>query len=415
MSSMDFFQNELFVTLHNFDPRKEGTDSSLLERLPAGGRKAVLIPALHSEFQGSAMPHIIEELSQSPYLDYVIVAFHAQTKEQYIDAYRHLCNLPQTVLPMWCNGERIMRLFEQLSQEPNGVDIRPFPDGKGLSVWKALGITTLLVDYICLHDADILTFDRTYPAKLLFPLLENYGITYSKAYYARFHQRHFMGRVVRLWVFPLLSALQEIHPGSRLLRFLRGFRYPLSGEFAITSDMAMNLQIPAHWGLEIGMLAEVYRNVVPQRVSQVDLGFFDHKHQTVGKSDDEGLRKMCRDILLVLLAALQRQEHIIVSSEYLAILEELYEATAKRLVHSYAIDALFNGLPHERAAEEALVDKFLEVLENFHRDFATGSLKFLRKSLPNWRRINAIDTTFRKQLLEAVYADIEEARQAIQG
>ena len=124
---------------------------------------------------------------------------------------------------------------------------------------------------------------------------------------------------------------------------------------------------------------------------------------------------MCRDILLVLLAALQREEHIIVTSEYLATLEELYEATAKRLVHFYAIDASFNGLPHERAAEEALVERFLSVLENFHRDFGTGSLKLLRKSLPNWRRINAIDITFRKQLLEAVYADIEEARQSVPG
>ena len=412
---MDFWQNELFVTLHDFGFGKEGADSSLVERLPTEEPTAVLIPALYSEFQRSAMPRIIAELSQSPYLNYVIVACQAETKEQYIDAYRRLCTLPQTVLPMWCNGERVMRLFEQLREEPNGIDISPFPDGKGLTVWKALGIATLLVNYICLHDADILTFDRTYPAKLLFPLLENYGIAYSKAYYARLHQGHFMGRVVRLWVFPLLSALQEMHPDSRLLRFMRGFRYPLSGEFAITSDMAMNLQIPAHWGLEISMLAEVYRNMVPQRVSQVDLGFFDHKHQKVGKSDDEGLRKMCRDIVLVLLAALQREEHIIVTPEYLATLEELYEATAKRLVHSYAIDASFNGLPHERAAEEALVDRFLEVLENFHRDFATGSLKLLRKSLPNWRRINAIDITFRKQLLEAVYADLEEARQAVQS
>ena len=361
------------------------------------------------------MARIIAELSQCSYLHYVIVAFYGENKEQYIDAYRRLRTLPQTVLPMWCNGPRVKQLFEQLREEPNSIDVSDFPEGKGLSVWKALGIATLLVDYICLHDADILTFDRTYPAKLLFPLLKNYGITYSKAYYARLYQKHFMGRVVRLWVLPLLSALQEVHPGSDLLRFLRGFRYPLSGEFAITSDMVMNLQIPAHWGLEIGMLAEVYRNVVTQRVSQVDLGLFDHKHQKVGQSDDEGLRKMCRDIVHVLFAALQREEHIIVTSEYLATLTELYKATAKRLVHSYAIDAAFNGFPHERAAEEALVDQFLEVLKNFQNEFATGELKLLCQSLPNWRRVNAIDINFRKHLLEAVYADIKETGQAVQN
>ena len=177
--------------------------------------------------------------------------------------------------------------------------------------------------------------------------------------------------------------------------------------------MVMNLEIPAHWGLEIGMLAEVYRNVVPQRVSQVDLGFFDHKHQKVGQSDAQGLRKMCRDILLVLLAALQREEHIMVTSEYLATLENLYEATAKRMVHFYDMETSFNGFPHQRAEEEALVDCFLEVMENFHQEFDTSPQKLLRKSLPNWGRIDAIDITFRNRLLEAVYADMEQASQSL--
>ena len=410
---MDFFQNGLFVTLHDFGSWKSEIDS-LLPELPSSEKStAVLIPALYSEFEKPAMARIISELDKCSYLQYAIVALYAETWEQYIDAYRRLCVLPQTVLPMWCNGPRVMKLFKQLREEPNGVDITGFPEGKGLSVWKALGLATMLADYICLHDADILTFDRTYPAKLLFPLLKNYGISYSKAYYTRLYQGHFMGRVVRLWVFPLLYALQEMHPSSHLLRFLRGFRYPLSGEFAITSDMAMNLQIPPHWGLEIGMLCEVYRNVVPLRVCQVDLGFFDHKHQKVGSSDDEGLRKMCRDIAIVLFGALQREEHIIFTGDYLATLEELYEVTAKRILHSYAIDASFNDFPYDRAAEESLVDQFLEVLGKLHKDFATISLKEYRKSLPNWRRINAIDITFRQQLQEAVSADLEDARQAV--
>ena len=47
---MDFLQNELFVTLHDFGPEKDGTEEFVLERLPADERTAVLILALHSEF-----------------------------------------------------------------------------------------------------------------------------------------------------------------------------------------------------------------------------------------------------------------------------------------------------------------------------------------------------------------------------
>ena len=69
-------------------------------------------------------------------------------------------------------------------------------------------------------------------------------------------------------------------PEIPYLRFLDDFRYALAGEFAMTADLARVIRIPSHWGLEVGVLAEVYRNVAPLRVCQVDLtDNYEHKHQ----------------------------------------------------------------------------------------------------------------------------------------
>ena len=52
----------------------------------------------------------------------------------------------------------------------------------------------------------------------------------------------------------------------------------------------MNLRIPSDWGLEVGLLSEVYRHVASSRIAQVDLGLFDHKHKELGQQPSEGLQ-----------------------------------------------------------------------------------------------------------------------------
>ena len=53
----------------------------------------------------------------------------------------------------------------------------------------------------------------------------------------------------------------------------------------------MNLRIPSDWGLEVGLLSEVYRHVAPSRIAQVDLGLFDHKHKELGQQPGEVLNR----------------------------------------------------------------------------------------------------------------------------
>ena len=58
------------------------------------------------------------------------------------------------------------------------------------------------------------------------------------------------------------------------------FKYALSGEFAFQQDILHDIRIPSDWGLEMGML-EIYRNQSANKARQVDILFYDHKHQTM--------------------------------------------------------------------------------------------------------------------------------------
>jgi len=107
---------------------------------------------------------------------------------------------------------------------------------------------------------------------------------FSKGYYARVSDRMY-GRVARLLVTPLVRSLIRILGHHPLLTYLDNFRYPLSGEFAMSIDLANAIRVPGDWGLEIGILAEVYRNTTTKRICQIDLvDRYDHKHQILSRA-----------------------------------------------------------------------------------------------------------------------------------
>ena len=83
----------------------------------------------------------------------------------------------------------------------------------------------------------------------------------------------------------------------------------VAGNATDLEDLARDVDIPGDWGLEIGIMAEMYRNVQSKRICQTDLGFYDHKHQKMG-TDNTGLTKMSQDILKTLLRVLIEEDHI---------------------------------------------------------------------------------------------------------
>ena len=240
-------------------------------------------------------------------------------------------------------------------------------------------------------------------------LEKEFGIAFNKAYYARLgsESRRLHGRVVRLFVTPLLTALTELFGYQNYLRYLNAYRYPLSGEFALTNDLALNIRIPANWGLEIGLLAEVYRNVAHKRIAQIDLGVFDHKHQAIGNSSEEGLRKMCRDILRSVLRTLTETEQVVITMEHIHALRVKFRREAQDYTRQYFVDARFNNLEYDRHQEEVTTELFEQAI------LEAGEQYFLNPAgaqIPDWTRALAVMPDFREQLRDAALTDAAEAK-----
>jgi len=401
------YKQDLITTIHDLGCDIERLDDHLTEvsqSLPT----AVLIPSLYEELQRPALTRIRDQLMHCRFVNNVIISLYAQTAEEYFQAVDFFSVLPQPTYVLWENGPRITKLLAQLQEQ--GLDLMQHR-GKGRAVWLGLGIASLEAAAIALHDADIITYDKTYPLKLLFPLLEReFGIAFSKAYYTRLSEapRRMHGRVTRLFVTPLITSLMEVFGYRDYLRYLNSYRYPLSGEFALTSDLALNTRIPADWGLEVGLLAEVYRNLARKRIAQVDLGIFEHKHQDMGTSSDKGLQKMCRDILKSVLRTLTETEQVAISRDHIRALSVKFRREAQNLTRQYFVDARFNGIEYDRHKEEVTLENFEKIILKAGDEYledATGT------QIPDWTRALAVMPQLREQLRDAVVADMSDARE----
>jgi glucosyl-3-phosphoglycerate synthase len=256
-----------------------------------------------------------------------------------------------------------------------------------------------------LHDADILTYDRSYPLKLLFPLVErDFDIAVNKAYYARISPSppSLNGRVVRLFLTPLLDCLVDIFGPCRYLLYLQSFRYPLAGELAFTRELALNVRIPNNWGLEIELLAELYRNLSEKRIAQVDLGVFDHKHQIVGDSLDQGLQKMAADILGSLFRTLCELEQVVLTMDHIHALKIKFKRRGQDYIRQYFIDAKINGLTYDRHQEEGVVETFEQVILEAGQRYFTQPIS---PQIGNWSRAIAVMPDLREQLYRATQLD----------
>ncbi|NJL45562.1 MAG: glucosyl-3-phosphoglycerate synthase [Leptolyngbyaceae cyanobacterium SM2_3_12] len=404
---MDYKQ-ELITTIHDLGCDLGRIEDRLTE-LSQTHPTAVLIPSLYEELGRPALATIREHLSGCTFVNNVIICLYAETFEEYVHAVQFFEPLPQPTFVLWENGPRVTSILQTLKDL--GLDLLQFR-GKGRAVWLGLGIASLDAAAIALHDADITTYDRSYPLKLLYPLLEQeFGIAFSKAYYARIGEspRSLHGRVTRLFVTPLITSLMELFGYQDYLRYLNAYRYPLSGEFALTSDLALNTRIPGNWGLEVGLLAEVYRNVALKRIAQIDLGIFEHKHQSLGSSANSGLQKMCRDILQSIFRTLTETEQVVIGEDHIRALRIKYRREAQNLTRQYFVDARFNNLDYDRHNEEVTLEAFEQVIleaGNQYLEDPTGT------QIPDWTRALAVIPDLREQLLDAVISDMAQARAA---
>jgi glucosyl-3-phosphoglycerate synthase len=397
---MDIKQEEI-TTLHDLHVNKAQLMKNVGD-VSVERPVTVVMPMLYNEINGDALGNILKHLNKCTYLKEVIVPLAANNEEEFNHVKQFFSRLTIPKLIIWCNGPKIINLLTELKSQ--GLDITGY-SGKGRDVWLALGIASIESYGIALHDADIQNYDEMIPTKLLYPIVEpELDFKFNKGYYARIdiNKKLMYGRVFRLFLYPLLrSFIDVLGEEPDFIRFLRSFRYPISGEFALTSDLARDLDIPYGWGIEIGAMAEIYRNIAMKRVCQTDLGFYEHKHQEIGDST-KGLVKMSGDIYKSLLRVLIEEDHIQISESFLLSLRVLYHKNAQSCIKKYHADALFNGIKYDRHLEESIVEQFSNELTTAANSY---TLEPVYTRLPDWLRTMSARIKIREELLEIVLED----------
>jgi glucosyl-3-phosphoglycerate synthase len=399
----DFHQNGIVTVLHRLGAANLGRLEADLRRHAMINPIALVLPSLYSELERPALKGIIETLREIPYLNEVIVSLDRASALEFRLAKDFFGALPQRVRLIWNDGPRIQDLLQLLVSQ--GIDIGTA--GKGRGCWISFGyiLARRQSKVIALQDCDVLSYNREYLARLCFPIANpNLGYEFCKAYYSRVTDR-LHGRVTRLFFTPLIRSLQNIVGSQPLLTFLDSFRYPLAGEFAMVRDLAWINRIPGDWGLEVGVLAEVYRNCALRRICQADIAdSYEHKHQVLTADDDEtsGLLKMCMDIAKSLFRNLA-SEGVVLSEAMLKTLWATYLQTAHEAISRYQDDAAINSLTFDRHEERTAVGVFLKGLKLASEAFLEDPLWV--PMLSNWSRVAAAVPDIFDRLIDAIEQD----------
>ncbi|MDE3168000.1 MAG: glycosyl transferase [Acidobacteriota bacterium] len=402
----DFYQTGVVTTLHRLTPNHIERLEADLERFVRNKPVGLVLPALYSEFETPAMQRIVPELRKVRYLQRIVVVLARANAEQFERARDFFHDFYTPVDVIWVDSERIQGLFRMLEER----GLAAGADGKGRSCWLAYGYLLAMRDcgMIALHDCDIVNYDRQLLARLCYAIAHPHlPFDFCKGYYARVTDR-MHGRVTRLFMMPLIRALEDMAPGTPFLRYLDSFRYPLAGEFAMDINLARVNRIPSDWGLEVGVLAEVFRNCAVARTCQVDLtDNYEHKHQALSGEDLAlGLARMATDIAKSLFSTLA-SEGVVFSSDHFRSLEVRYVRTAQDTIGRYYADAMLNGLKFDRHGEEVAVTVFARSLRAAAAEFLADPGGTLL--IPNWNRVLSAIPEFFELLEDAVEQDARKA------
>lgn len=167
--------------------------------------------------------------------------------------------------------------------------------GKGEALWKSLHVTR--GDIVAWIDTDIVNIHPRFVYGILGPLLANPGIKFVKGFYRRplkvgeKVQAGGGGRVTELTARPLLNLF---YPE------LSGVVQPLSGEYAGRRDALEQLPFFSGYGVETGLLIDVFERYGLSALAQVDLLERIHHNQPL-----EALSKMSFVILQAVIRKLE--------------------------------------------------------------------------------------------------------------
>jgi glucosyl-3-phosphoglycerate synthase len=394
----DFFQTGVVTTLHRLQRDGVKRLESELRALRPVSPIGLVLPALYCEFETPAMQRICDQLRESDYLKRVVVAIGKCSQSEYENALKFFQGFRTPVTAIWVEDPKIVALLDELKDR----DIAIGEYGKGRTCWLSFGYLLAAGDceVIAMHDCDILNYEREMVARLAYPVAQpNLSYEFSKAFYARVTNK-LHGRVTRLFYSPLVRAIQAMTPEIPYLRYMDSFRYALAGEFAMKTDLARVNRIPSDWGLEVGVLSEVYRNCSLGRICQVEVcDTYDHKHKELSAGDsNHGLRRMTIDIARSLFRSLA-QEGVVLGADHFRALEVFYTRFAQDTIRNYHADAMLNGLSFDLNEENQAVSAFALSIRDAAENYLADPLGI--PQIPNWNRVVSAIPDFYARLLQA--------------
>jgi len=399
----DFHQNGVITTLHQIGNRKiEDIELELTEfsnQFPI----SLILPSLFSEFEKPAMHEIIDQLRKVPYLQQIIMGLDNASEREFQIVKEYMSQLPQHHRILWNDGPRMQKIIQLLEEQSLPIGER----GKGLNVWLCLGyfLASAKSDVVAIHDCDIKTYDRNMLARLIFPVANpNFPFRFSKGYYYRLGENVMNGRVTRLLITPLIIALIKIFGNIGLLSYLQSFRYILSGEIAMSADLCRTIRLQSDWGLEVGMLFEIHRNLSQSRICQVDIAeAYDHKHQIISaENPSKGLSRMSFDIIKTLFNKLTAEGQVF-NKSLIHSIKSTYYRIALDIVEQYYADSVINGLKTDRHKEESIVELFAKNIIRAGNEFMEKSLEI--PYMPAWKRVISAIPSILEQFNELVELD----------
>ncbi len=404
----EFSQNGIISTLHDFGTRSTTEIEKDLFTFSKERKMELILPCLYSELEGTALPNIVEEISKTKYLDHIIVGLDRANENQAKKAWKFFKKLKTSFSILWNDGPGLKKLDKELKKN----DLSPNELGKGRNVWYCIGMSIArdTARSVALHDCDIKTYDRRMLAKLFYPVVNPlFNFEFCKGYYPRVANNKMNGRVARLLVFPLLTALEKTIGKSDYLEFMKSFKYPLAGEFSFRRNVLPELRISSDWGIEVGILSEMQRSFSPQNICQVDLAdTYDHKHQVLSMDDEtKGLSRMSIDIIKTFIKKLATQGNSF-SREKFRSLKATYYRSALDLIDIYRSDADMNGLKFDSHTEEKAVELFAINIMKAGEAFILNPMD--TPFIPTWSRVKSAIPNFLTRLKETVNEDNKKYR-----
>lgn len=349
----DFHQHGLISTLQELGQDNNEQLEQELQAAAAQAPIALILPCHGRDLSEPALETIINELMGARFLSEIVISINRIDKDGYELAQHKFSSLPQRCRFLWNDGPELRPLYRERGY---------YDEGKGFNVRAACELlcAEAKVQWLVTQDCDVLSFRRSTLARLCYSGA-CLGYEFSKMYYSRVTDRIY-GRVSRLFLAPLLHALVRVSGHQPLLDFLLSFRYPLSGECVIHSELARKIPFPAGWGLEIGVLCQVFRQTSPRKIAQVSGGnHYDHKHQPIS-GPGGGLATMAHEIAQVLFSQLAF-EGLRIEASFLKAVHVAYCDEAGEALSRFQNLARINSLPFLLQEEEDNVRLFAHSLE----------------------------------------------------